>query len=282
MADYDNRLQHDTPKRARVRGAIEYMEARNIPHDKEDVFRYNGVGHRQGWAMISKGSVDRRHHNREDVDKDHRGRPSIIGHKEIREMDRIIREEGFEARCLSWEALGREVGLDCSRRTIQRAMGSMSYHKCIACTKAWCNNSTAKHRVEWSTVTKERYPEPEDWKPVRFSDEVHWSLGPQGKMRIIRKPGERYCADCIQQQDNKEDEKLLKRLHSWAAVGYDFKSDLHFYDVASNTNGKMTQRDYINQILEPIVKPWLKGPRFVLEEDGDSGHGPGKHNIVRT
>jgi hypothetical protein len=44
----------------------------------------------------------------------------------------------------------------------------------------------------------------------------------------------------------------------------------------------MTQRAYIDQILEPVVKPWLEqGDHSVLKEDGDSGHGPGKHNIVR-
>ena len=37
----------------------------------------------------------------------------------------------------------------------------------------------------------------------------------------------------------------------------------------------MTQKDYIQQILEPIVLPWIeRGDQFVLEEDGDSGHGP--------
>jgi hypothetical protein len=30
MADWDNRASHDTPKKARVRGAIEYMEVRRI------------------------------------------------------------------------------------------------------------------------------------------------------------------------------------------------------------------------------------------------------------
>lgn len=45
----------------------------------------------------------------------------------------------------------------------------------------------------------------------------------------------------------------------------------------------MSQQVYIDQILEPIVKPWLMaGHDFALEEDGDSGHGPGKNNIVRT
>ncbi|KAF2180757.1 hypothetical protein K469DRAFT_532761, partial [Zopfia rhizophila CBS 207.26] len=53
----------DTPKKAKVRGVIEYMEARTIPHSKENVFRYYEVSHRQGWAMISNGSVDQRQHN---------------------------------------------------------------------------------------------------------------------------------------------------------------------------------------------------------------------------
>ena len=44
----------------------------------------------------------------------------------------------------------------------------------------------------------------------------------------------------------------------------------------------MRQTTYIDQILEPIVKPWIEsGASFVLEEDGDSGHGPGHHNIVK-
>lgn len=45
----------------------------------------------------------------------------------------------------------------------------------------------------------------------------------------------------------------------------------------------MSQQAYIDQILEPIVKPWIENKQdFVIEEDGDSGHGPGKSNIVRT
>ena len=46
----------------------------------------------------------------------------------------------------------------------------------------------------------------------------------------------------------------------------------------------MTQKDYIKQILEPIVQPWIdRGDDFVLEEDRDSGHGPprSKGNIVK-
>ena len=43
----------------------------------------------------------------------------------------------------------------------------------------------------------------------------------------------------------------------------------------------MSQQVYIDKILELIVKLWLQTPHdFVLKEDGYSGHGPGKSNIV--
>lgn len=90
MADWDNRLPHPTPKKAKVRGVAEYLEAKGIAHSKEDIFRHFGVSHRQGWAMLLEGSVDRRHHNREDVEKDHRGRKPLLGQKEIRELERLI------------------------------------------------------------------------------------------------------------------------------------------------------------------------------------------------
>ena len=124
----------------------------------------------------------------------------------------------------------------------------------------------------------ERYPEEEDWYRVRFSDEVHFGYGPEGQLRIIRKPGTRYRQDCIQHSDPPA-EKDFKRLHAWAAVGWNFKSELIFCNVPTNTNGKMSMEIYINTILDPVVKPWIEqGDDFVMEEDGDSGHGARSKN----
>ena len=46
----------------------------------------------------------------------------------------------------------------------------------------------------------------------------------------------------------------------------------------------MTHQVYIDSILDPVVKQWLdRGDDFVLEEDGDSGHGTGKtRNKVKS
>jgi hypothetical protein len=170
--------------------------------------------------------------------------------------------------------------VDVSWKTIQRAMGTLGYRKCVVCTKGWVSPSNATRRYEQAEKALQLRPQPEDWYDVRWSDECHFSLGPEGKVLIIRKPGERYCPDCIQERRNPQT-KHINRLHVWAAVGHDFKSELVFYEVPGNTNGKMSQKVYRDVILEGLVQSWLtRGDQFILEEDGDSGHGPGKKNNI--
>lgn len=77
----------------------------------------------------------------------------------------------------------------------------------------------------WAQVMQKRYREPEDWFRARFSDKVHFGYGPQGKLRIIRKPGEGHCPDCIQEDKEPEKKGKKKRQHCWPSVGHDFKSD---------------------------------------------------------
>ena len=45
-----------------------------------------------------------------------------------------------------------------------------------------------------------KYPNPEDSHHVRFSVEVHFGYGPEGQLRIIRRPDTRYRHDSIQHQ----------------------------------------------------------------------------------
>ena len=88
------------------------------------------------------------------------------------------------------------------------------------------------------------------------------------------------------QRDEESDLRLEVRhvrvlvfiFHWWAPGEHDFKSDIIFYEVLGNSNGMMSLQVYIDQILEPVMKPWLLEKQdFVLEEDGDSGHGKAKN-----
>lgn len=269
-----------TPIKSRIQGTIDFLESQGIKGKKEDVFRFNNVSHSTGYRLLSF-SNPRRLHN-DPTKPETRGRKSIVTREQIETMEHLLETEGLEARGLTWEQLGLEAGCEASGKTIQRVMGSMDYRKCVACRKGWVNRRTAEKREDFARIMLERYPSPHDWKTVRFSDEVHFGWGPQGRLLIVRKPGQRYCSDCIQHQDSPSP-KDEKRFHCWAAVGYNFKSPLVFYDIPGNSNGKMTLKGYIEHILEPVVKPWLiDGQDFVLEEDGDSGYGTGAKNIVRT
>ena len=64
-----------------------------------------------------------------------RGKKSKVTPKDVRQIERILEEDGFCARALTWAQLGYEAGLDVSESCIRRHMGTMDYHKCIACRK---------------------------------------------------------------------------------------------------------------------------------------------------
>jgi hypothetical protein len=270
---------HSTPTKAHIIGACKWIDAEGIKGKKISVFKLFGVSKARGWQIL-RDEENRRRFSVQNRPQEPRGRKPLLTPTDIRKMERIIEDADFESRSMTWDTLAYEAGLDVSPHTVQRAMGTLNYHKCIACKKGWVNKASATRRIEYAQVMLQRYPTQDNWKHVRFSDEVHIGVGPQGQVRVIRKPGERYCVNCIQYADepNEEDKK---KLHAWAAVGYSFKSPLVFYNIESNTNGKMTQKAYINQILEPVVKPWIQHHnRFILEEDQDSGHGTSKSNIV--
>ena len=119
---------------------------------------------------------------------------------------------------------------------------------------------------------------------IEFNSAIRYTLdgSHSNNFASSASPGQCYCVDCIQHNDSSK-QKNEKRFHCWAAVGYDLKLDITFYEVLENTNEKMSLQVYINQILELVVKPWLLEKQdFVLEEDGDRGHGKAKNcNIVR-
>ena len=81
-------------------------------------------------------------------------------------------------------------------------MGMMDYHKCLACRKGWVNEKTARRRFDWAKVMLKRYPEKFDWHNVRFSDEVHFGWGPQGKLSIIRQPTKENVRTVYSKQKN--------------------------------------------------------------------------------
>ena len=115
------------------------------------------------------------------------------------------------------------------------------------------------------------------WKKVRFSDEFHAGFGPEGQLKIIRRRGNamRGRFDNIQHVCKPKNQQAIGKVHDWAAVGWNFKTPIIWYTI-NNSNGALSHKMYIEQILEVEVIKWInRGDDFVLEEDGASGHGGG-------
>ncbi|KAL7940339.1 hypothetical protein V8C42DRAFT_356317 [Trichoderma barbatum] len=173
----------------------------------------------------------------------------ILTQEDLDKIEKLLWSEGFEARCLTYAQLVTAAGIDkeVSPRT---------------------------QRVEFARKSLELRPAKEDYRDIIYSDEWHAACGDDRQVYILRKPGERYCPDCLYERPSprlKDEEKF--NAHFWGGIGYDFKSDLYEYRISTNNNGKMTAAYYRDHILQKVVKPWLdQGMTFILEEDRDSSH----------
>ena len=74
-----------------------------------------------------------------------------------------------------------EIGADVVGRTMHNVMSAaLNYEKFLACVKGWLADPPMERRVEFAHMMLTRYPKPEQWDRVRFSDEIHFGYWPEG------------------------------------------------------------------------------------------------------
>lgn len=267
-----------TPHRVRVQTLIENQALLLVGQDEKkhpsqrQLFRSLNVPQASG-HQITRSKQPRRLH----AYSEPRGRKPKLTEADLRTIEDILWQGGFEARSLSWQSLILEAGLDCSARTLQRAMKQLKYRHCVACPHSWVAPDIAANRVEFAKTMLKKYPQPSDWYNVRFSDEVHLGFGSAARVWVTQKPGEVQCPTCTHEKRPVK-EKDKKKVHTWGVIGYNYKSKLYRYNT-NNSNGKMTQAVYLD-LLKQETTDWPA--EWALEEDRDSGHGKGKKNPVRA
>ena len=229
----------------------------------------------------------RRIANRDDIEETKETK-KLLTREKVARCDHLLETADWESRSLIWKMLIYESKVKCDVRTLMREMHQLDWWKCIACRKAWTSSNHVVKRVNWVEEALFLRSNSENWNNVRFSDEMHTDFDAQKRVYVIRKSDTDTCASCIQHVASKlKNERDQKRKHVWVAVNYNFKSDLMFYDVSDNSNGKMSLNVYKNKILKSIVKSWILETRaneisFIFEENDDSGHETDKNNICRT
>lgn len=249
----------DTPKKARVQGAIQWAKhlsrTAGIPYNRSAISKEFDVDEH----IVRRWEADpsSRTFNHNPFSDETRGRPRKLSDKDVQAIAAMYSNEGYEARHLPWAAqAGAATDADICGRTVQRSLGRVGYRKCIAAEKESVRPADAKARVDYARARLEAW-DLEDWKQVRFSDECHfgWIYQYRGCHEYIsRKPGERNKPDYIRQRPPKKQTTDQQPLHVWSAVGWDFKGPLVRYQALS-PNGKLSQRVYIDQILDPAVRP---------------------------
>ena len=94
-------FEHPTPKKARIRGTVDFLKSQGIKDKKEDVFRFNGIFYETGYRLLNSDSS--RTHNYITISankNDYRGRKKVIILEQIREMKQILKTKGLEGRSL--------------------------------------------------------------------------------------------------------------------------------------------------------------------------------------
>jgi hypothetical protein len=117
-------------------------------------------------------------------------------------------DKGFASSC-SVTKLHRNL-LEWMAQCLRTAMQHKCYRRCFACQSSWVEPQIATNRVNWASQMLARYPTKYHWRRVRFSDEAHLGYCPPGRIWVRRKPGERLCLDCIQQEDMPREEDQNK------------------------------------------------------------------------
>lgn len=93
---------YDTPRKARLKGAADYLKYNGIPFHHSDLFQYFGVSKTRGWAILQQDSqlFDRRFRHNEGVSET-RGRQTLLSAKDLDRCDRFLQDLGWTARTMT-------------------------------------------------------------------------------------------------------------------------------------------------------------------------------------
>jgi transposase len=103
------------------------------------------------------------------------------------------------------------------------------------------------------------------WTPVLFTDELRFRLTRcDGRVRVYRRPGERYTAATVQEVDGFGRGSVMV----WAGISIDNGTDLVVVP------GRLNAMNYIENILEDHVVPaaYGDGQNFILMQDNAKPH----------
>ncbi len=193
------------------------------------------------------------------ADRPRSGRPKVTTPRE----DRHLRLLHLRNRFLTvTSSAGNGLGHPVSRRTVSRRLrhyGIRAYRPFKGMTLT-CEHR--RRRLRWARTVR-RWQQ-RDWRRLLFSDESRFKIfESDGRVRVHRRRGERTSSCCVQEVVPYGGGSVMV----WGGISGDVKTDLIVLD------GTLTARRYIDEVLTPVVLPFLQRyPRTLFQQDNATPH----------
>ena len=170
-------------------------------------------------------------------------KPHMMSIREIRRCIRHISRD-WSTRCLTFEQVHTQLGIQASARTIRRELCHVGYRRCIACPRPYISRKQAKKRLGfalehrwWGTSDYTAFRQDGrvggDWRKVIWSDEATFETGKCGRIWVTRHIDEKRCMNCI--WSIYRSGRVLVMI--WGGLGWDYKSKLVFMEKLPNRKG---------------------------------------------
>lgn len=197
-------------------------------------------------------------------DRKRSGRPKATTQREDRLLFRLSRRNRFA----SCETLRNQLR-DTHRIRVSRSLVNSRLLKARlrARRPAKRPRLTVRHKGERLDWARQRQAwRLRNWRKVLWTDESRFCLyHTDGRARVRRLPGERYIDPCVQTTVAGGGGSVMV----WGAFSYDHILPLKV------VNGTLNSQKYRDEILEPVVRPFLNSPEgqnMVLQDDNARPH----------
>jgi len=125
------------------------------------------------------------------------------------------------------------------------------------------NDQRRARRMNWLRAHAQRVFPMRQWRRVLFTDESRFTLfRPDGRQRVYRRQGERFVDACVVERDRFGGGSIM----IWGGIAHGLKTPL----IVLREN--LTGIRYRDQILQPVVVPFLQQHGLTLQQDNARPH----------
>ena len=204
--------QLETSQKASIKGAIQFCRAKRIPYTQKELASIFKVSRNQiHFAIQSDTQRTKKRSGLKAWNKRN------ISERDLDRVELFLDNNAWDGHAINWAELVDQFGFNFIPQTLKEHMAKRSIYTFFPCAKPWINEKPARNWLSWAKEMFSKYPSTQDWRSVRFSDEVHFGWGPQGKQLIIRRRGkmQRGHPYCIQRLETREKGSNIPKVHFW-------------------------------------------------------------------